>query len=52
MTREVALTAAELHLHRDPADRFLVASALVYNLEFATLDSRLLGIPNLTTRSS
>jgi PIN domain nuclease of toxin-antitoxin system len=43
LTNEVALTARELPLaHEDPADRFLAASALVYDLELITADRRLL----------
>ncbi len=33
--------------HRDPADRFLVATALVYNLVLVTSDQKLLGVPGL-----
>jgi PIN domain nuclease of toxin-antitoxin system len=33
--------------HRDPADRFLVATALVYNLVLVTSDRKLLGVPGL-----
>ena len=42
-TRDVATRAAEVHLpYRDPADRLLVASALVYDLTLVTADQRLL----------
>ena len=33
--------------HRDPADRFLVATALVHNLVLVTSDRKLLGVPGL-----
>ena len=33
--------------HSDPADRFLVATALVYNLVLVTSDQKLLGVPGL-----
>ncbi len=33
--------------HRDPADRFLVATANVYDLTLVTADVRLLGVPGI-----
>ncbi len=33
--------------HRDPADRFLVATAKVYDLTLVTADERLLGVPGI-----
>jgi PIN domain nuclease of toxin-antitoxin system len=33
--------------HRDPADRFLVATAKVYDLTLVTSDERLLNVPGL-----
>ena len=33
--------------HRDPADRFLVATAKVYDLTLVTSDERLLSVPGL-----
>jgi PIN domain nuclease of toxin-antitoxin system len=52
--QEAALTwevAHELRFtvlgHRDPADRFLVATAKVYNLTLITSDERLLSVPGL-----
>ena len=40
----VALRALELAgLHDDPADRFIVATALVHEATFITADERLLG---------
>jgi PIN domain nuclease of toxin-antitoxin system len=47
-THEVALQAAGIDLpHRDPADRILAATALVYNLTLVTADRRLLGCHGL-----
>jgi PIN domain nuclease of toxin-antitoxin system len=52
--QEAALTwevAHELRFtvlgHRDPADRFLVATAKVYDLPLITSDERLLSVPGL-----
>lgn len=51
LTREVALESLELALpHRDPADRFLAATALVFELTLLTVDRRLLeakGVPTI-----
>lgn len=33
--------------HRDPADRFLVATAKIYDLTFVTADERLMNVPGL-----
>ncbi len=42
LTREVALQSTELDLpHKDPADRFLAATAMVYGLRLVTVDQRL-----------
>ena len=49
LTHEIALTASALALHRDPADRFLAATALVLDLVLATADQRLLGLGQLRT---
>jgi len=35
--------------HRDPADRFLVATAKAHDLTLVTADRRLLSVPNLKT---
>jgi len=52
VTRAVALAAPGLRLaHRDPADRFLAATALVLDLTLLTVDERLTGLDWLTTRS-
>lgn len=43
LTREVALASRSLDVpHEDPADRFIAASALVYELTLVTADRRLL----------
>lgn len=53
LTREVALVSADVVLpHRDPADRFLAASAVVYELTLVTVDRRLTRAPWLATRST
>lgn len=47
-THEVALEASRIDLpHRDPADRLLAATALVYGLTLVTADQRLLGCQGL-----
>ena len=52
LTREVALVSNELDLpHRDPADRFLAATALVFGLMLVTLDRRLQMADRLPTYS-
>jgi PIN domain nuclease of toxin-antitoxin system len=44
LTREVAIKSLEIELpHEDPADHFLAATALVFDLTLATVDRRLLG---------
>ena len=43
VTREVAIQSRLVDLpHQDPADRFLAATALVYNLTFVTADKRII----------
>lgn len=43
LTSEVALTTAQVDVpHRDPADRMLLATAMVFNLELVTADRRLI----------
>jgi PIN domain nuclease of toxin-antitoxin system len=52
LSREVALVSSELRLaHRDPADHFLAATALVYGLTLVTVDERLEAENRLPTRS-
>ena len=49
VTHEIALAAYELpgEFHRDPADRILVATAVVHNLTLMTADNRILEYPHL-----
>ena len=47
---EVALKGKEINLpHKDPADRFIAATALVYGLRLMTVDKRLLSATWLHT---
>lgn len=54
LDREAALVSRSLELeHEDPADRFLVATAIVHGLVLVTADQRLIeaaGIPTLANR--
>lgn len=50
VTHEVAIQSRLVELpHRDPADRFLAATALVYELTLVTADKRLLDNPSIPT---
>jgi PIN domain nuclease of toxin-antitoxin system len=50
LTHEVMLVADRLSLpHRDPADRFLAATAKVFGLTLATADTKLLGLGDIAT---
>ena len=50
LNHEVALLSREVDLpHRDPADRFIAATALVYDLVLLTVDARLAEAPWLPT---
>ncbi len=52
LSREIALRSLELELpHKDPADRFLAATALTYELTLLTLDRHLVAAPWLSTQS-
>lgn len=52
LNREVALRSCEVELpHRDPADHFLAATALVYDLTLLTVDEHLTAAEWLPTRS-
>jgi PIN domain nuclease of toxin-antitoxin system len=52
LNQEVAPTSHKITLpHRDPADHFLAATALVYDLTLMTVDSRLMQAAWLPTRS-
>jgi PIN domain nuclease of toxin-antitoxin system len=49
-THEIVLLAQQLPLpHRDPADRFLAATAQIMNLTLVTGDDKLLGLGTLLT---
>ena len=49
LTHEVALETRKLQLsHRDPADRFLAATARVFGLTIVTADERLIGAKGLS----
>ncbi len=44
LNKEVAIVSRQINLpHQDPADRFLAATAIVYELTLATADRRLQG---------
>jgi len=49
LTHEIALTAVQLPMHRDPADRFLAATAQVLDLTLVTADEKLLGLGGIRT---
>ncbi len=49
VTRDVALETGRLGFaHRDPADRFLAATARVFDLTLVTADQRLIDAPGLS----
>jgi PIN domain nuclease of toxin-antitoxin system len=48
-THQIALVARQLPIHKDPADRFLAATAQVLDLTLVTADERLLGLGNIKT---
>ena len=53
LTHEIVLAAHRLALpHRDPADRFLVATAQVLGLTLVTADQRLLGLGEVRTMAN
>ena len=48
LTFEVAMASRSIALdHKDPADRFIAASALVFRLTLVTADARLLDCPDI-----
>jgi PIN domain nuclease of toxin-antitoxin system len=50
LTHEIVAAARSLPLpHRDPADRFLAATAKVLNLTLVTADANLLGLGEIST---
>ena len=53
LTFEVAVESQRIELpHRDPADRFLAASARVFGLTLITADERLLGLQDVQLLSN
>jgi PIN domain nuclease of toxin-antitoxin system len=52
LNNEVALSSHEIQLsHPDPADRFLAATSLVYDLILLTVDDRLVKAKRISTRN-
>ena len=50
LTHDIAVAARQLRLvQRDPADRFLAATALVLDLTLVTADTKLLGLGEIST---
>lgn len=50
LTHEIAVAARRLLIsHRDPADRFLAATAMILDLTLVTADVRLLGLGEIAT---
>ena len=49
LTHEIAKIATEAQMHKDPADRFLVATAQVLDLTLVTADEKLLGLGVIRT---
>jgi PIN domain nuclease of toxin-antitoxin system len=50
LTHEIAMEARAVVLaHRDPADRFIAATAKVLGLTLATADTKLLGLGDIAT---
>ncbi|MDZ4260003.1 MAG: type II toxin-antitoxin system VapC family toxin [Gemmatimonadales bacterium] len=48
LTHDVAIMSRQIDLaHQDPADRFLAATAIVFDLTLVTADERLLAAPDL-----
>ena len=53
LTRQVAIASRTLDLpHQDPADRFIVATAVVHDLALVTADERLLNSPYRTVANA
>ena len=53
LTHEIAVAAHQLAwTHRDPADRFLAATAQVLGLTLVTADERLLALKNIATMAN
>lgn len=51
INNEVAIVSHEVPLsHADPADRFIAATSLVYDLTLLTVDERLVGAKGISTK--
>ena len=48
-THEIAAVAVGIAMHRDPADRFLAATAQVLDMTLVTADEKLLGLGTIRT---
>ncbi|MGB6298304.1 MAG: PIN domain-containing protein [Rivularia sp. (in: cyanobacteria)] len=52
LVNQIAILSRQIQLpHQDPADRFIAATAVYYNLILATVDSNLTGVSWLQTLS-
>jgi PIN domain nuclease of toxin-antitoxin system len=52
LNHAIAILSRELDCpHEDPADRFLAATAIYYNLQLATVDHKLVAMPSVQTIS-
>lgn len=52
INKEVTIVSHEVPLsHTDPADRFIAATALVYDLMLLTVDERLVRAKGISTKS-
>jgi PIN domain nuclease of toxin-antitoxin system len=52
LNHQIAILSRQIELpHQDPADRFIAATALHYQLQLATVDARLTGVDWLQTLS-
>ncbi|GAP98184.1 hypothetical protein NIES2104_47370 [Leptolyngbya sp. NIES-2104] len=50
LNHEIAILSRQLACsHQDPADRFIAATAIHYNLQLATVDQTLIRTPSLQT---
>jgi PIN domain nuclease of toxin-antitoxin system len=49
LTHDIARVAVQMQFHRDPADRFLAATAQVLDLTLVTADEKLLGLGTIRT---
>jgi PIN domain nuclease of toxin-antitoxin system len=49
LTHEIAAAAGQIPMHRDPADRFLAATAQILDMTLVTADEKLLGLGTIQT---